>query len=206
MIIRALTPYYMLGQDSDFPPTNYNVNGDSGNQHVNARSNAHTSLIRQIANAGAVLLKNTNNALPLSTSNPPKKMAVVGLDAAPTHGCTLNACDDGTLSAGCVLPSSIVCPSTRGKLTIFFSLEIRWGSGSISLAYLVPPITAIQAQISAGGNQSTLVSSITNDQNAAVAAAKGADVAIVFVNADSGEYQPLPVNWSTGDRTDNSLW
>lgn len=68
------------------------------------------------------------------------------------------------------------------------------------------PITAIQAHISAGGNKTKLVSSITNDINAAVRAAKDADVAIVFVNADSGEYQPIPVNWSTGDRTNNNLW
>lgn len=103
MIIRTLTPYYMLGQDSGFPPTNFNVNDDKGNQHINARSDAHTALIRQIANAGAVLIKNTKNALPLSTSSPPQKMAVVGLDAAPNHGCMLNACNDGTLSVGYVL-------------------------------------------------------------------------------------------------------
>lgn len=60
--------------------------------------------------------------------------------------------------------------------------------------------------MSAGGNKTTLISSITDDQTAAVAAAKGADTAIVFVNADSGEYQPIPVNWSTGDRTNNNLW
>jgi len=29
----------------------------------------------------------------------------VGLDAVPTDGCTLNACDDGTLSVGYVLRS-----------------------------------------------------------------------------------------------------
>ena len=85
-------------------------------------------------------------------------------------------------------------------------MEIRWGSGTNSLAYLVAPITAIQDQISAGGNKTKLVSSITNDQKAAAAAAKGADVAVVFVNADSGEYQPIPVDWSTGDRTNNNLW
>jgi len=108
MVIRALTPYYMLGQDSDFPATNFNVNDDKGNKHVNARSDAHTALIRRIANAAAVLLKNTNNALPLSASSPPRKMAVVGLDAVPTDGCNLNACDDGTLSVGYVLRSIVI--------------------------------------------------------------------------------------------------
>lgn len=130
MVIRALTPYYLLGQDSvrlsihpihehpsflyllhalyapqGFPATNYNVNildlDGSGNEHVNARSDAHTELIKDIANAAAILLKNTNNALPLSLSGS-KKTAVVGLDSAANSGCSLNACDDGTLSVGCV--------------------------------------------------------------------------------------------------------
>lgn len=86
-------------------------------------------------------------------------------------------------------------------------LPIRsWGSGTNSLAFLIPPINALKDHIAASGNHTTLISSLTDDQSDAVAAAKGADVAIVFVNADSGEYQPIPVNWSTGDRTDNHLW
>lgn len=145
MVIRALTPFYMLGQDSvraifkrlsspsrrltssfhppiifnhfpppflpdvllpslpqGFPTTNYNVNSDTGNLHVNARTSAHTTLIKQIANAAAVLLKNTNNALPLSATNPPAKLAIIGQDAANQTSCSLNACDDGTLSVGYV--------------------------------------------------------------------------------------------------------
>lgn len=97
MIIRTLTPYYMLGQDCGFPATNYNVQSSSNNQHVNARSDAHTQLIREIGGAAAVLLKNTNNALPLVS---PAKIAVIGQDAANNTGCALNACDDGTLSVG----------------------------------------------------------------------------------------------------------
>lgn len=85
-------------------------------------------------------------------------------------------------------------------------VSFSWGSGTNSLAFLIPPINALQAQVNAGGNKTTLISSTTDDKTAAVAAAKGADVAIVFVNADSGEYQPIPVDWSTGDRTDNNLW
>lgn len=121
MVTRILTPYYFLGQDSvspaypisrcsksltffqqDFPPTNYNTQGTSGNQHVDARSEEHTTLIKDIANAGAVLLKNTN-VLPLSAASPPKTIAVIGLDAAITTGCMLNECDGGTLSVGCAL-------------------------------------------------------------------------------------------------------
>ena len=70
----------------------------------------------------------------------------------------------------------IVVPKTR-------SIEAaccRWGSGSYSLANVVPPIDAITSHI---GSSGVVTSSLSNDINAAVAAAKGKDVAIVFANA-----------------------
>ncbi|KAF8310466.1 glycoside hydrolase [Clavulina sp. PMI_390] len=181
MIIRAYTPYYMLGQDAGFPVTNYNVETSSGNQHVNARSAAHTKLIKDIASAGTVLLKNINNALPLDTGNPPRTLAIVGQDAINQTSCELNACDYGTLSVG-------------------------WGSGTNSLAFLIPPIDAIKSFLAASGSKTQLIMSLTDNDSAAIAAARNAETAIVFVNADSGEFQPILVNWSTGDRTNNNLW
>ncbi|KAF9515677.1 glycoside hydrolase family 3 protein [Hydnum rufescens UP504] len=139
-----------------FPTTNFNVQSSSSNSHVNARTAAHTALIRTIGGASAVLLKNLNNALPLVSS---ENIAVVGLDAGPNAGCTLNACDAGTLSVG-------------------------WGSGTNSLAYLVPPVTAIQAQVNAtiaAGHATILTTSISNDLAAAMTAADGADVALIVV-------------------------
>ena len=56
----------------------------------------------------------------------------------------------------------------------------RWGSGSYSLDNVVPPIDAITSQV---GNNGTVTSSLSYDINAAVAAARGKDVAIVFANA-----------------------
>ena len=56
----------------------------------------------------------------------------------------------------------------------------RWGSGSYSLDNVVPPIDAITGHI---GNGGVVTSSLSNDIKAAVAAAKGKDVAIVFANA-----------------------
>ncbi|KAF9515679.1 glycoside hydrolase family 3 protein [Hydnum rufescens UP504] len=132
MVTRMLIPYFRLGQDQGFPAINFNFQSSSSNSHVNARTTAHTALIRIIGGASAVLLKNLNNALPLVS---PDNIGVVGLNAGPNVGCTLNACD---------------------AVRMLF----RWGSGTNSLAYLVAPITAIQAQVNAtvaAGHATTLV-------------------------------------------------
>lgn len=69
---------YLLGQDQSFPATNFN-SWTGASQHVNVQG-SHGTLIRQIGAASTVLLKNTNNALPLSK---PATIAVVGNDAVP---------------------------------------------------------------------------------------------------------------------------
>lgn len=56
----------------------------------------------------------------------------------------------------------------------------RWGSGSNSLEFIIPPIDAISSFI---GSSATITSSLTNDLNNGVNAARGKDVAFVFVNA-----------------------
>ena len=61
-----------------------------------------------------------------------------------------------------------------------FGLFCRWGSGSYTLENVVPPINAITNHI---GSNGVVTSSLSNDINAAVAAARGKDVAIVFANA-----------------------
>lgn len=74
---------------------------------------------------------------------------------------------------GCVLRAF---PKTVFIQATFF----RWGSGSYSLDNVVPPIDAITSHI---GNSGVVTPSLSNDINAAVAAARGKDVAIVFANA-----------------------
>lgn len=98
MIVRIMTPYYYFGQDSGFPgvdPAGGQLNTFSppstwettfnmtGTFNVDVRGN-HSDLIRTHGAAGTVLLKNTNNALPLKA---PKVIALFGNDAgAPTQG------------------------------------------------------------------------------------------------------------------------
>lgn len=98
MILRVMTPYYYFGQDSGFPgidPSGAAINtffphyswrnefNMTGTFNVDVRGN-HSDLIRKHGAAGTVLLKNTNNTLPLKA---PKVIAIFGNDAsAPTHG------------------------------------------------------------------------------------------------------------------------
>jgi beta-glucosidase len=59
-------------------------------------------------------------------------------------------------------------------------LFYRWGSGSNSLDFVVPPIDALTSYI---GTSATITTSLSNDLDAGPTAAKGKDMAIVFANA-----------------------
>ncbi|KAJ7165726.1 hypothetical protein C8R46DRAFT_859461, partial [Mycena filopes] len=128
-----------------------------------------------IAAASAVLLKNNPSTLPLSA--PALKGRRVTNALIPNLNCgDSNECDDGPMTIG-------------------------WGSGSNSLLFTVPPITALNQTLTAAG--AILATSLTNDL-------EGGDrsgCAIVLVNAMSGElgfYQF--VNGNEGDRNDLELW
>ncbi|PFH44702.1 hypothetical protein AMATHDRAFT_167652, partial [Amanita thiersii Skay4041] len=160
------------------------------NQNVVVRSDDHTSLVREIASASAVLLKNNRSTTPngiTSRGLPIAKqmigsVAVVGKDAKlPNLDCSggLNECNDGTMVIG-------------------------WGSGSNSLDSVLPPIDSITSFFGSSVNMTT---SLSSDLKAGTAAAKGKDVAFVFVNAMSGElgiYDTVVGNM--GDRNDLKLW
>lgn len=121
-----------------------------------------------------MLLKNNGSGslgLPLRE---PNTIAVIGQDAKkPTPDCNLNMCNDGTMVIGYASHLLRMVEFTQTMLS-------RWGSGSYSLEHVVPPIDAIQSHV---GSTSVVTSSLSNDINRAVAAAKGKDVAIVFANA-----------------------
>ncbi|CAF1215218.1 unnamed protein product [Adineta steineri] len=58
MIVRVLAPYYLLGQDQGFPTLDLDRDAIGDNYKIN----------RLVGTAGIVLLKNTNNALPLNVT------------------------------------------------------------------------------------------------------------------------------------------
>eukprot|EP01113_Clastostelium_recurvatum_P003008 TRINITY_DN112_c0_g1_i4.p1 TRINITY_DN112_c0_g1~~TRINITY_DN112_c0_g1_i4.p1 ORF type:complete len:1137 (+),score=186.62 TRINITY_DN112_c0_g1_i4:2715-6125(+) len=175
MVTRIMTPYYLFGQDSGYPSTNLNT-------AVPGVSTDHYVLARKMAADSAVLLKNVNNILPLKLT---QRLAVIGRDAGPPPA--------GLAAQQRANPAHNVADST---------LIMGWGSGTVRITYQVEPLVAITAKWPAGS-----VRSMLDDWNiaGAVNAATNSDVALVFVQANSGEGY-LQIDGNTGDRKNISLW
>ncbi|KAH9817912.1 family 3 glycoside hydrolase [Melampsora americana] len=182
MATRFISAWYKVRQDQGFPEISFNTRDQSDNMNVNARSDVHTKLIRKIASASAVLLKNSDDILPLSV---PSTIALIGLDAAPISNtdCEMNACQlGGTISVG-------------------------WGSGTNCLKHVVPPANAIQDMIRENDMPTIVSSSLTNDISSAIAVSETAEIAIVFVYTFSGEIGMCftSVEGNLGDRANLNL-
>ena len=195
MATRIMAAWYYVGRDKTQVPINFdswtletygpqhfyaNEQVRLVNEHVDVRGE-HGDLIRQIGSASTVLLKNVNNALPLTGNE--KFTAVFGSDAGDNplgpNGCSDRGCDLGTLALG-------------------------WGSGTANLPYLVTPETAIQNEVV---RKDGVFQSITNNYAASQikSLATAATVAIVFVNADAGEGYII-VDTNQGDRNNLTFW
>jgi beta-glucosidase len=181
MATRILAGWYLLGQDSGYPPVNFDSNDLSNpiNQHVNVQGD-HAIIIRTIGAASTVLLKNDGQTLPLKS---PKSIAIIGSGAGPNpngpNSCTDRTCDSGVLAMG-------------------------WGSGTANFPYLVTPLDAITNR-SKSDNTSTISSLSDSDLDTAAKTAEGQDVAFVFITADSGEDGYI-VEGNAGDRNDLQAW
>ena len=85
MATRILASWYFLGQDSpNYPKTNFNQADpldEATNEHIDVQDD-HGKLVREIDTSSIVLLKNVDDALPLKK---PRKLVLVGSDAAPAH-------------------------------------------------------------------------------------------------------------------------
>ncbi|KAI9057104.1 glycoside hydrolase family 3 protein [Trametes sanguinea] len=170
---------FMLGQDSEYPVVNFNSWLSFLGKDVDVQGD-HADLIRTIGAASTVLLKNQGSVLPL---NAPQTMAIVGSGARSAifgpNECLDHSCNDGVLGVG-------------------------WGSGSASFQELVAPLDAITTRAKA---DKTAVSSWTLNDDTGLAAntAKGKQVALVFITADSGEAS-YTVEGNAGDRNDLQAW
>ncbi|PQE04344.1 beta-glucosidase L protein [Rutstroemia sp. NJR-2017a BBW] len=178
MARRILASWYLLGQDSNYPSVTgwTSWNGGVGGPNVQG---SHKTVARAVARDGIVLLKNTNNSLPLKK---PASLAIVGLDSITNpngpNSCTDRGCDQGTLAMG-------------------------WGSGTADFPYLTSPYDAIKSQAAADGTTVTL--SNTDSTSAGAAVASAAATAIVFINSDSGEGY-ITVEGVAGDRVNLDPW
>ncbi|KAF7877017.1 uncharacterized protein EAF02_008237 [Botrytis sinoallii] len=178
MATRILASWYYLGQDTNYPVVTgwSSWNGGVGGPNV---SSTHNTVARAVARDGIVLLKNTNNALPLKK---PVSLALIGQDAivnpAGANACTDRGCDTGTLAMG-------------------------WGSGTADFPYLVAPYDALKVKAATDGTTLTLSNTDSTSTGASVASA--AATAIVFINSDAGE-EYITVEGAKGDRINLDPW
>jgi beta-glucosidase len=101
MARRILASWYFLGQDQGYPTASgwTSWNGGVGGPNVQGD---HKTIARAVARDGIVLLKNTNNALPLKK---PASLAIIGQDAIVNpkgaNSCVDRGCNTGTLAMVC---------------------------------------------------------------------------------------------------------
>jgi beta-glucosidase len=185
MVTRVVASWYQVGQDkwtNDGPNFSSWTNDRIGrlhegspsdkttgvvNQYVNPQGD-HGDLVRRVAAEGTVLVKNTDNVLPLSREGRKEgrkyRVGVFGEDARlPRDGinkCPDQSCNEGTLASG-------------------------WGSGAVDFPYLVEPMSAIR---NAFNNESVYVTDwLENNLPRQKEIVEDQDLCIVFVNSDAGE-------------------
>jgi beta-glucosidase len=139
MVRRIMTPYYLLNQDQGFPtvdPTTAYMHYLSLGLKVNTKAippardvrDQHTSLVREIAAAGTVLLKNEGALLPIRNIT---NIAVFGNAAAdPTDGLSFVK-----------MPGN---STARPLGSVYGALPVGGGSGSGRTSDLVSPLRAIR--------------------------------------------------------------
>lgn len=180
MIARIMTPYYHLHQDEDFPtidPSSVMLNTfsgpstwfrddwqiDMGEPIRDVRDN-HADLIKEIAAASTVLLKNSDNALPLRS---PRYIAVFGNGAGDVQNGPLNRFGS---------PASLE----------YGTLSVGGGSGAGRQSNLVTPLRALQDRAQQDG---TLLEYWLNNTLIATSNVttlwypRAPDVCLVFVKA-----------------------
>ncbi|GAB7354836.1 hypothetical protein MBLNU459_g5216t1 [Dothideomycetes sp. NU459] len=196
MARRVMTPYFYLQQNVDYPPTdiesgNLNIVGvmpylddfNYGPANVDVRDD-HAQLIRELGAAGAVLLKNTNNALPLKA---PKNIGVFGNDAAdPTNGLY-----------------SLSLTLGNGDYE-YGTLPVGGGSGTGRNSYIVTPLDALKARASQDGSllqyllNNTLISDPTTGFGSI--APSPPDVCLVFLKTwatEGADRESLLADWNS---------
>jgi beta-glucosidase len=177
MATRILGVWYKLGQDKGFPVVNLHSFEPTKDQQVNVQSD-HGKFIREVGAASSILLKN-DGILPLKSN---QSFAVIGNDAGPgnitNNSCPDHGCTDGTVAQG-------------------------WGSGTANFPYFITPLEGITVRATKDG--SSVTSYLENNFDDSMDLVKDADVALVFVAANSGEAF-ITVDGNAGDRNDFKLW
>ena len=173
---RIIATMYELNQMEFFPQTQI---------YKETKTKERKQLQRKAATESQVLLKNEDNILPIKNV---KKIAVIG---------------NGAQKRECGNDNDMICDNFQKGF-----IPLGYGSGTTTFNYLISPIEGITELarnkgievISSGG----LNGNVERYDNG-VEAAKQADIAIVFVQADSGEEYGRVEN-TNGDRPDLNSW
>jgi beta-glucosidase len=155
---RVIATMYELNQMDNFPQTQL---------YKDTKTDLRKQLQRRAATESQVLLKNEDNILPIKNV---KKVAVIG-NGAQKRNCR----DDNDMQCGSFQDGFI---------------PLGYGSGTTTFDYLISPIDAITKLAQKKGIEIISSGGLNNrqeDANKGAEAARQADVAIVFVQADSGE-------------------
>ena len=196
MATRIIATWYQFGQDNDnFPELGIGMPNDllQPHKYVDAKVPSSKDILLQQAIEGHALVKNINEALPLSK---PKVLSIFGYDAITQHSSTPGPVDiDGTsqdlftrnwgsinlqtLQLAEIASNAPVSnpPSTAGG-----TLLVGGGSGTNTPAYISSPYDALQARAYDDGT--TLFHDFFSN-NPDVAASS--DACLVFVNEYASE-------------------
>lgn len=157
----------------DRPPT--------GSRHAVVASPAHAAVSRQVAEEGSVLLKNARSVLPVSPAV--RSIAVIGDDAGP------GVLSQGGGSSGVHAPHLV---------TPYRGIRSRAGHGvTVTYAPGVPPANgprpagAGSYPTAGGGTDRARRESVRSSHDRAVATARAADLAVVFVGLLQTERRDL---------------
>lgn len=195
MVTRIVATWLQMGQDSeDYPDVNFSSNTadksgpcypgavlspicDPINRYVVVNTTEHAEIARQVAQESVTLLKNDNSTLPLRGN---ATLRVFGTDAQNNprgpNACASRTCDEGILGMG-------------------------WGSGTSNYPFLDAPIDALRRRIPNIDYYAT----DTFPSNPTISAnATDNEIALVFINSDSGEGS-FTVEGNPGDRTTSGL-
>ncbi|RDW58265.1 putative beta-glucosidase G [Coleophoma crateriformis] len=193
MVKRIMTPYYLLGQDINYPtidismgllyraiagaPSSWVQGYQFGDPDRDVRAD-HNATIRAVGAASTVLLKNVNNALPLKA---PKSIGVFGNDAGDdTNGAyALDNWEYGTIAMGA-------------------------GSGTGRFTYLVSPLEAIKAKARNYGAlvQFVLNNTLINSGLSTYIIPKEPDVCLVFTKTfgiEASDRTTMDLDWDGND-------
>jgi len=173
---RIIATMYELNQMDNYPQVQL---------YKETKNDERKKLQRKAATESQVLLKNVDNILPLKDV---KKIAVIG---------------NGAQKRDCPNDNDMQCGGFQKGF-----IPLGYGSGTTTFDYLISPIDAItelakkkgMEVISSGG-----LNGKEENYDQGAEAARKADVAIVFIQADSGEEYGKVEN-SVGDRPDLDAW